>query len=217
MATVEELTPGETTVTMVRGDSADMVLTMTDVAGAAVDLTKAVDGTVSRKAVVRLAVKSDPDRQENADAVLLKASHSSEQVAFLTQSGATLGQCRVLLDKADTESADPAASYRWDVEVSRQDYLRAGAQAGTVALSAGSTAVVGSGTAFLTAKVGDVLQPVGGANMEPALITSITDDEHVTVDHEDWTPETTAFEVRRGQHRTVLRGPFVIQSGVVAS
>jgi hypothetical protein len=211
---------GELQLSLIRGDSDDFLVTVTDDATPTpnpIDLSKAVDGTANRRAVVRFAVKTDPDAQTNAEATVFKASHYDDQLPFLAQSGATMGQCRVLVDKGDTEAADPSATYRWDIEVSRQDSLRTGASVGTFAVTAGSKTITGTGTAFTKAKVGDIFQPLGVLNTRPVIVDAVVSATQLTVDYDGWTTESgVAFEVRRGKHKTAARGPFVVESGVVA-
>lgn len=222
MAVSETDTEGELQITMVRGDSDDFLVTVKDDATPTpnkIDLSKAVDGTASRPAVVRFSVKRDPpEEQTNTEALCFKHSAYTDQIPFLAQAGATLGQCRILLDKPDTEEGDPDLTYRWDIEVTRQDILRSAASVGTISLTAGSATVVGIGTAFQNAKVGDVLQPLGPLNAGvPAIIKKVLTATSIEVDHSNFQNEAgQAFEVRRGKHKTAARGPFVLQSGVVA-
>lgn len=217
---ITETDDGELQITLVRGDSDDYVVTVTDDAVPtpnSINLSQAVDGTPSRNAIIRFAVKEFPDKQDNVDALVFKHSAYADQIPFLTQSGATLGKCRVLVDKPDTEPGDPDVDYRWDIEVTRQDALRTAASGGTVALTAGSTTVVGTGTAFQNAKQGDVLQPLGTNLAVPAIIQEVVSATEVTVDHGNFQTEVGAsFEIRRGKHKTAARGPFVLLSGVVA-
>lgn len=209
---------GLVTLTMVEGDTGDFVVSVKDDADppVAVDLSKAVDGTVDRPAVIRFAVKTDPT-DPNSAAQVYKTTYREDQIKILAQTGPTVGQCRVMLDKPDTEDADTSASYSWDVEVSRQDALRPGASVGTATVVAGSNAVVGVGTAFTKARKGDIFQPLG-LNVTPCIVDKITDDTHMTVETwQAWFSETgLAFELRRGRHKTAARGPFVFQDGVVA-
>jgi hypothetical protein len=217
VATLEPDSRGLVTLTLVRGDSDDLLVTVVDEAGVAINLGQAVDGTAARAAVLRLAVKSDPAEQTNAEALVLKRSYYADEIQFLTQSGATLGQARVLVDKPDTLGGDPSTAYQWDLEVTRQDVLRSGASAGTASFTAGSAVVVGAGTAFTRAKVGDVLQPLGVLNTAPCLIAEITSAGQIVADFADWQTEAgVAFEIRRGRHRTAVRGPFVLVQDVVA-
>jgi hypothetical protein len=219
MAVLQPDADGLVTLVLIRGDSDDFLVTVTDdaVPPVAIDLSKAVDGTVGRRAIVRFAVKTDPDTQSNQEALVFKSSHLDDQLPFLTQAGATMGQCRVLIDKPDTEGADTTASYTWDLEVSRQDSLRSGASGGTYQVAPGTGAVLGTGTAFTKAKVGDIFQPLGALNTRPSIIDKIVDDTHMTVDFTTWQAESgQALEIRRGKHKTAARGPFTLESGVVA-
>ena len=212
---------GEMEITLVRGDTDDFLVTVTDDATPTpnkINLSQAVDGTASRNAVVRFAVKSKPEDQDNTEALCFKHSAFDDEIPFLVQAGATLGQCRVLLDKPDTEEGDPDLEYRWDIEVTRQDILRTAASGGTVSMVAGSAVITGVGTAFQNAKVGDVFQPLGVLNAgKPAIVQSVASATSMTVDHSNFQTEPgVTFEVRRGKHKTAARGPFVLQSGVVA-
>lgn len=207
------------TLSMVNGDSQDYLVTVTDDAStpARINLSTAVDGTATRSAIVRFAIKSIPSTQLNSDSgVVFKSSYDSSQIAFLAQSGTTVGQCRVLLDKPDTVSLD-AGTYRWDLEVTRQDTLRTSASTGVLSVTAGTTLVQGTATAFTAAKVGDVLQPLG-TNRAPVKIASITSATQLLVEYPIFSTETTvAFEIRRGKHRTAAYGPFTMLQSVVGA
>lgn len=219
MALLEPDVNGLVELTLVKGDSDDLLVTVTDDSDppVAINLSQAVDGTPNRRAILRFAVKSDPPTQDNDEALVFKASYYDDQIPFLAQSGGTVGQARVLIDKPDTEGGDAAATYAWDLEVTRQDSLRSGASGGTLTFSAGSSSVAGAGTAFTRAKVGDVLQPLGVLNARPALITRIISATSLETDFDGWAAESgVAFEVRRGKHRTAARGPFVLEQDVVS-
>lgn len=219
----------DVTLSLILGDSEDFLVTVTDDATPTpnkIDLSKAVDGTVARPAIVRFAVKEDPADETNAEALVFKTSYYDDEIQFLAQAGATLGQCRLLLDKPDTEGADPSANadgtatsvaYRWDLEVTRQDVLRSGASGGTVALVAGSIVVTGTGTTLQKAKVGDVLQPLGVLNTKPVKITKVVSATSIEVEAAIFQNESgIAFEVRRGKHKTAAKGPFSLIQGTVA-
>ncbi len=209
----------EVTLELTQGDSEDYLITVKDDATptpALIDLSKAVDGTAARPAIVRFAVKAAPADESNAEATVFKTSYFTAQIVFLTQSGLTLGQCRALIDKPDTQGVE-AGDYRWDVEITRQDVLRAGASGGTVSVGSGSVVVAGSGTAFTKAKVGDVLQPLGGLNLAPVKITKVTSNTSLEVEAAIFQTEAgISFEIRRGKHKTAGRGPFTLLQSVVA-
>lgn len=201
----------DTTITMVQGDSEELLLTMTDDADtpANLNLSVAVDGTASRPAVVRFAVKKDPAADANEDALIFKTSYDDEEIDTAL---AQPHQATLYIDSPDTAGIE-AGTYRWDLEVTRQDFVRT--SAGTISVSAGSTTVTGSGTSFLRANVGDVLQPLG-TNTKPVIVTAIASDTSLTVESPVFQTEAgLAFELRRGYHRTSARGPFVIVEGVV--
>lgn len=203
-------------LSIVAGDSVDYVVTVQDDARPPnkIDLSKAVDGAVSRPAIIRFAVKEDPSVDSNEDALVFKTSYVASEIAPLAQSGATLGQCNILIDKADTEDIE-VGEYRWDIEVTRQDALRT--SAGTVTCATGSKSVTGVGTNFLLAKVGDVFQPLGVLNTKPAIITKIVSATVLEIETSALlvTEAAVAFEIRRGRHKTAQRGPFEVLEGVV--
>ena len=215
--------PLDTPLTLVIGDSAEYLFTLQELAAVEgdpavpFDLTQAVDGTSSRRAIVRFAVKSDPDVQSNDDATVYKESYVADEVSLLAQSGLTLGQCLVQVDKVDTEGAF-ADDYFWDLECCRQDAERTGAsQVGTITLVAGSKTVVGVGTAFLKAKLYDILQPLGTNLNNPAIITKILSDTQIEVAHSEWSNDAGAsFEIRRSRTRTLMGGTYTLTNGVVA-
>lgn len=220
MATLEPDDDGLITITLVRGDSDDLLVTVVDdaVPPVPVDLSKAVDGTAARPAVIRFSVKSKPDQQTNEEALVFKTSHYPDQIPFLAQAGATMGQCRVLIDKPDTETGDPAVKWKWDLEVSRQDALRSAASVGTLAFTPGSDVVVGTATQFQNARQGDVLQPLGVLNLLPVMVIEVLSATQLRTSFSGWQAEAgVTFEIRRGKNRTAARGPFTLLSGVVAT
>lgn len=208
----------EVTLELTQGDSEDYLITVKDDAPtpAPINLSQAVDGTVDRPAIVRFAVKKDPASESNEEAIVFKSSYFPDQISFLPQSGGTLGQCRALVDKPDTQDVE-AGAYRWDIEVTRQDALRSGAQAGTISVSSGSVVVAGTGTAFDKAKPGDVLQPLGVLNTAPVKILKVVSPSSVEVEAPVFQTEAgISFEVRRGKHKTAGRGPFTLVQSVVS-
>ena len=209
----------EVTLSLVGGDSEDFIVTITDDATptpAKINLSQAVDGTANRPAIVRFAIKADPDSDDNSEAVVFKTSYFTDQIQVLAQAGLTLGQCRLLLDKPDTVDAE-AGDYRWDLEVTRQDVARAGAGGGTMTVTANSVVVTGTGTAFNKAKLGDVLQPLGILNTKPVKITKVVSANSLEVEAAIFEPEAgITFEIRRGKHKTAARGPFTIIQSVVS-
>jgi hypothetical protein len=206
----------DTDLELVVGDSEDFLLTLRDENDVLIDLSKAVDGTANRPAIIRFAVKDNAD-DDNSLARVYKTSFDTEEIQVLTQSGATLAMARILVDKPDTEDIEPS-SKRWDCEVTRQDFIRPLASVGTVSLTAGSNAVVGAGTDFTKAKVGDVLMPTSGTNTKPALISKIISATSLEV--EDGivftaTEPGITFEIRRGKSRTAARGNMAMSAGIV--
>jgi hypothetical protein len=209
----------EAALELTQGDSEDYLVTVhndavTPLVG--LDLSTAVDGTANRPAIVRFAVKKNPSSESNADAAVFKSSYYADQISFLPQLGATLGQCRALLDKPDTKDV-PAGAYRWDVEVTRQDVLRFGASTGTLTTVAGSARVVGVGTFFTRAKVGDVVQILAGPDvLRPVKIVAISSDTLLEIEAPVFSSAAgSAFEIRRGKHKTAARGPFTLLQSVV--
>lgn len=210
----------EVTLELTQGDSEDYLVTVKDDATptpALIDLSVAVDGTPDRPAIVRFAVKKDPASESNAEAVVFKASYFDDQLLVLPQTGSTLGQCRALIDKPDTQDVE-AGAYRWDTEVTRQDSLRTGASVGTLSVVTDSVLVTGAGTAFQKAKVGDVLQLTSGTNLlKPVKIVKVVDAVTMQIEAALFlTDGAVTFEIRRGKHRTAGRGPFTLIQSVVA-
>lgn len=211
---------------MVKGDSIDLETTLSDYSvdpPEPVDLSAAVDGTADRPAVIRFSVKERPEQDSNLEALLYRTSYdpTGSGVEVLDQAvSENVGKFIVKVDKADTEDdGDPELSYRWDLEVSRQGELRT--DVGTVTLEAGETAVVAAGIDFIAAGVrpGDIFQPLGAEdnNDRPCLIVEVVSATELEVEWDGYSDEATvAFEIRRGQHITVRRGPFAVLPGVVA-
>lgn len=206
----------DTDLELVIGDSEDFLLTLEDENEDLIDLSKAVDGTANRPAIIRFAVKDNAE-DGNDQALIYKTSFDASDVQILTQAGATFAMARILVDKPDTEGHEPATK-RWDCEVTRQDFIRTLASAGTVSLTADGTVVDGSGTNFLKAKAGDVLMPTSGANTKPALITRIISATQLEVENGavfTATDPTVTFEIRRGKSRTAARGNMTMKPGIV--
>lgn len=210
----------ELTLTMTIGDSEDFIVTVTDDATTPnlIDLSKAVDGTAARPAILRWAAKRTPADDANKDAIAFKTSYFEDQIQVLAQTGPTLGQSRLLLDKPDTEDEE-VGTFRWDLEVTRQDVVRPGSGSGTIAVVSGSVAVTGTATTFRKWKVGDVLQPLGGLNVAPVKITKIISDTSLEVEAAIFAtePVVPSYEVRRGKHKTARKGPFVLEQEVVSA
>lgn len=206
---------------MVLGDSEDFLVTVTDDVTPTpnkINLSQAVDNTPDRPAILRWAAKRTPADDTNAEAIAFKSSYNGDEIIPLTQTGATLGQARLLIDKPDTDS-EAAGSYRWDLEITRQDVLRAASGVGTIAVLSGSKVVTGTATTFLKAKVGDVLQPLGGLNVAPVKIAKVVSNTSLEVEEAIFLTESPvpSFEIRRGKHKTARKGPFVLEQGVVAT
>jgi hypothetical protein len=210
---------GTVTLSLVVGDSADLTLTVDDGATPAVimDLSQAMDGTPNCPAIIRMAIKDAPAEEANTAALTYRTSFDPAQIEVLAQASTTLGQMVIHLDKPDTEAADPSTSYKWDVEVSRQGTIRT--SVGTAAIPEGGGVVVGSGTAWTKARTGDILQLTSGANAgKVALVALVTDDTHLTVENPKLTADPSAtFVLRRGVHRTVVRGACSLVQGVVTA
>lgn len=212
--------PAIVDIELVRGDSDDILVTITDDASPTpnlIDLSVATDATINRPAIVRFAVKKDPSKEANVKAAVLKLSYDASQLEILPQAvPATKGQCKVKLDKPDT-SDNKAGDYSWDLEVTRQDVTRPGASVGTAAIVAGNVTMTGTGTAFTKAKVGDVVQVTSGPNSgRPALITKITSATVIETERA-WEDADVAatFEIRRGKSKTAVRGKFTLVQDVV--
>jgi len=210
---------------LTRGDSDDILVTVKEPDPLSpdplnpdkipVDLSVAVDGTLLRPVIMRFAVKEDP-LDTNEQAIIFKdSSNGTDEIEPFPQTGLTLGQARVIIDKYDTEE-DEAGDYPYDFEVSQQDFLRNGAQVGTLAITAGSNAIVGTGTLFTLAKRGDILQLLG-TNNKPVMIDKIIDDLNIVVSTKVLVtePALATFEIRRGKHFTAAKGCFKIPDGQV--
>lgn len=207
----------ETLLSLVGGDSEDILITVTNDATptpALIDLSAAVDATAGRKAIARFAVKRMPAFEGNDEALVFKRSYNPGEILFLAQSGGTLGQLKIYVDKPDTDVVS-AGTFRWDLEITRQDFLRTAA--GTIDVEVDSDIVTGHGTSFSLAKVGDVLQPLGSSNTQPVKVLEVVSNTSLRVEHAGFTTESgIAFELRRGKSKTVARGPFQVAQSVVS-
>ena len=202
-------------ITLTQGEGDDRRITVTDADGAPIRLDQAVDDSAGYYAVVRFAVKLKPKTTPNADALIFKASYYDDEIEILDQT-TNPGECILKIDEPDTADAKPGC-YTYEVFITRQDALRTGAQAGTVALAAGSTDVVGAGTGFTNAKPGDVIQITSGPNNgQESRIESITDDNNIVTERVWSVADASAtYEIRRGQGRTGALGQFILEQDVV--
>lgn len=204
-----------TDLEIVIGDAFDLEFTVKNDAAVpvAVNLSTAIDGTASRPAVARFAIgKKKGDTNEKA--VVFKDSYDAAQIFVKAQTGATLGQLVVRGDSADTDTAKAKDDLPWDLEITRQDFIRT--QAGTLTFD-GTKTVVGVGTNFLLLKRGDVIHPTSGAaSGKPVIVESVTDATHVVIDRAVYAAESgVSFEGRRGYRRTVAKGNVDLVEGVV--
>jgi hypothetical protein len=217
MATIKA--PAEVDISLVRGDSDDILVTVKDTAQPTqnlINLGTATDGTPSRPAVLRYAAKAAPSKDKNAAAAIFKASYRTDEIEVLPQTGLTVGQCVVKIDKPDT-SDNKAGVYAHDFEVVRQDVPRPGAGVGTAAIVASAVGVTGTGTAFTKAKAGDVLHPTSGPNLgAPRLISKVVSATALEVEVAWETSDAAAtFEIRRGKAKTAFTGKLTLVQDVV--
>ena len=220
-------TPAEQPLSIRAGDAADVLLTVEEPDPAstpaapqpdlAVDLSQAVDGTPGRPAVIRAGAKDKPARQANAQGLFFDTSYRPPEGIEILDQTVLKGRALWRLDVPDTDYPKKAGDYEYDVVVTRQDFLRPGASAGTVAVLADDVTVVGALTAFTKAKRGDVIQLTTGPNVGlPRIIASVADSGTLTVEDGWPQPDTGAlFEIRRGRSETRAFGPFTIDQDVV--
>lgn len=170
-----------------------------------IDLSVAIDGTADRHAVIRFAAKKTPSKTANAAGLIWKTSYDASELEELNQALlATKGRAMLKIDEPDTDGQKPG-DYSYEVFLTRQDVIRAGASVGTIdALANGTGTVTGTGTAFLSAKAGDVLTVVGGANdLAVSRIQEITTDGAMVLERTLWAAQSAVtFEIRRGAGRT---------------
>ena len=195
---------------IVRGDNDTYLITVfKDDGTTPLDLSLAVDEvTTDRPAILQYMVKRKPSVDLNPAALLAKYSYYSDELDILDQSlTANLGKATLYIDKPDTKD-EKIDCYTYEVQVSRQDFLRT--SLGTASNASSTNLVVGTGTDFLEAKEGDILHWTSGANIGKAsIIESITDDANLVTERV-WVGASSGdtFEIRRAQTRTRLQGVF---------
>ena len=217
---------------LIKSDSDEYLFTVTEpttttpVTQVPIRLDQAVDGTQDRYAILRWTVKRSPEADAQSDALIAKDSQrGNSEISILDQTVPALeGQAEVLVDIPDTSGSDDPTvdigddpGHRHDLEVNRQDVERDGAsQVGTVTVANGSNVVEGVGTAFLSAKVYDIINLTDGVNhLKPAIITAITSDTQLTVGRTIWIDAAGAsFEIRRNRRRTAAAGTFALLTEV---
>lgn len=183
-------------------------------AASPVNLDEAVDGTPSRPAVLIFEWRKGKAR------VFKKTNYDSEEIQVLDQ-GTNPGQFLLRTDEPDTDpnftSIKIGPHYRYELAVSRQDFLRAGAQAGTVDVTAGSNDIVGTGTTFSEAKPGDIIHITSGAATgQFSRIIARDDDNNIVVGRSNWiTSAGVTFEIRRGKILPGQKGPGQIDDSEV--
>ena len=189
-------------IDLIRGDYRELSFTITETVDnveSAMDLTNAI---------VKFTIKRRRE-DDNADAVAFKKSYDSTEVEIVD---ANEGIAAVKLEKPDTRDLHVKAderTYFWDLEVTRRGDDRTGADAGTLTLALNSGSIVGTGTSFLKAHVGDVLIPsgTGSPNQVACTITSITDNTHLEVDYASFTAQSgVSFDVKIGKACTPCYG-----------
>jgi hypothetical protein len=174
------------------------------------DLSLAVDGTPSRPAILIFVWRRGNTR------TFKKTSYSVEEIQLLNQT-TNPGEYKLLTDEPDTDTAKIAEGYRYELAAARQDLLRSGAQVGTATVTAGSRALVGVGTAFLSARPGDIIHPTSGAVLDlPSRIIEVTDDLNIVTER-TWSVSAAAFsfEIRRGKILPAMAGPGQIDQSEV--
>lgn len=195
-------------LTLRRGDTKVLPFHVTDSDDADISLVGAV---------VKFSVKRRTTNDQ-ADALIAKTSYDATEVEITE---ASTGRVSVKIEKSDSidvhVAADPRV-YSWDLEITRPSADdRSGASVGTVAVTAGSGAIVGTGTAFESARVGDLLM-FNGSNTEneiPVTITGITDDTHLETDFDGWTTESgLTLTVTIPDVKTPGSGSFTITADV---
>jgi hypothetical protein len=138
-------------------------------------------------AVIRLAVKEEADDLD-ADALVYATSYLGGTIQI---TDAANGRFVWTPRKSDTADADPGC-YPWDVEVIRPGPALPDAEVGTVAVTAGSKVLTGTGTAFSNAKRGDLIK-LTSANAENNFAVAIIDvasDTEIEVDYDGWATES---------------------------
>ncbi len=201
-------------LTLIRGDSKNWRVTITDTASPAnpINLDQDLDGNGGHPAVLKFSTKVDP-RDPNNVAVILKTSYYPEDVEILDQ-GAFEGQALVKVVKDDTWEAEVSSELEWDIELYRQGEAIVGGDAGTIEVTAGSGTVEGTGTDFALAKVGDILVPAGATapNQKPVTVTEVVSTTELVTDYTAWTSEAAvSYALRKGDSKTVAKGTFDLQ------
>lgn len=181
-------------VTIANPDGADIPSGSGVLAASPVNLDEAVDGTASRPAVLVFEWRRGNSR------VFKKTNYDSEEIQVLDQS-TNPGQFLMRLDEPDTDAAKVGQLYRYELAVSRQDIVRAGAQGGTAAVTTGDGTLTGTGTTWSEAKPGDIIQATNGAaNGQQARVIMVNSDTEVVTDRANWiTASGFTFEIRRGK------------------
>jgi len=212
-----------------RGDSDEILFTVTepgDPEATRVRLDQAVDGTAARWAILRWTVKRNP-RDGQSEALLYKdTQRGSAEFRILDQTvEATEGQAEAFIDPDDTSDTDEKTAgptdqpaHRHDLEVNRQDEIRAGASVGTVTVENGSSTIIGVGTEFTKAKRWDILTVLDASNtFRPTLITRIVSDTEIEVGRTEWVDVSgEAFEIRRNRRRTAAAGTFKLKTEITS-
>ncbi len=192
-------------ITHKRGDSRAEAFQITD------DATPAVAIPLTG-AVIRVAVKEEAD-DPNDFVLILKTSYRSTEVEITDSAN---GRFVWKLEKEDTVDLD-ADCYVWDVEVVKPGAARAGAIAGTFAVTNGSKTVTGTGTDFTKLKRGDIVTPAGAvaANQKNVVVTKVVDATHFETDYVDWaTAAGIAFTAFIGDVMTPGGGEFSVSADV---
>jgi len=200
-----------TDLTLVRGDSKNFRIKITDDAGAPLDITNAV---------FKFAVKRRPS-DLNVDSLIFNASYSIDEVNIDLP---LLGELIVFILPSDTYSKS-TGSFCWDAELTRREGLKS--SAGSIEVAPGSGIMIGTAIDFSAVKVGDILLPAGVTAPNQVQVTILdvggsgldTDPGagNLLTDYTNWDAESgVSIQVFKGNRKTPagLSGKFIITADV---
>jgi len=204
------LQPHRQEIRFFRGDSFDIPVQLQDDDGCAPTNVPLEQSLVKFAAKLGFGnVPSDPRRTiENEGASVLKSTYDGS----IELTDASNGRAIIHIRKDDTFNHPLGDGYVWDLEVIKAVSHFDDPQ-GTVSVQAGSKVIMGLGTDLpASLGFGDIIHVQG------RFIQVVKRDSEsiLTTDFDGWTSEgTLAYNLYRGQSRTVAAGPWRCSGDVV--
>ena len=194
-------------ISLVRGDTRNIQLSVTDSASAVVNITDAV---------LKFAAKCDLD-EPNDEAFVFKRSYDQDEIEI---TDAVNGVALIKILPADTAEDEPG-DWKFDVELTRRgtEIVNTTGGGATASVTLGSTTITCTAVDLSSVKRGDIIALVSGnpENAQSITVESVDDAANtLETDFDGWVTEAgLEFIIYRGIRDTVVSGTFTITPDVV--